>query len=638
MHQEQVQDERLIGIDGGNSETDSVAYFLSQHAANDDRYLHLGNKQPKKGLSAMRCSISRMAVILAQTLCKAILALTIAFGLSACGGGGGGDNSSGSSSSSSSSGGEPRVSYAFTSAQITPGGDLANPKTLKFTWNTESNPDSFRLEVNPDGSSGFISVVDDISGSATSVPVELESLHFTQWSSARYQLVAVKDGEDVSISDALPISNIDNARLVGYFKAPVMKAGNWFGSVITLSPDGETLAVSAANTSFVDESGNSVAGAGTVYLYEKREGGWVQTEQFWASFPTREARFGSSVVISADGNTMAIGAPLESYTPDQEETGAVYFYVRSENGWQPDGKFVSATPTAYARLGTALSLSADGMVLAAGAPTPLLPEGVPGDGYAVVYDRLNELETILTADDSETGDRFGTSLSVSSDGKTVVVGAPYKSVSDEILGVGTVYIFLHGGEEGSWGQVKKYAGVEPWGIYGSPVVLSADGGTLAIGVVRAEDELGEFSSGVFVYKADKDDTGARMWPKPENYQYISAPGSSISPALALSADGSVLVVSRDEAHGSGTGIGSEHNSESRYSGAVDVYRNNELPVYVKASNPESYDLFGIGVSISADGNTLAVGAPGESSCGLGVGGEEKQDDNGCKNSGAVYLY
>jgi hypothetical protein len=58
--------------------------------------------------------------------------------------------------------------------------------------------------------------------------------------------------------------------------------------------------------------------------------------------------------------------------------------------------------------------------------------------------------------------------------------------------------------------------------------------------------------------------------------------------------------------------------------------------YVKASNTEAFDSFGASVALSADGNTLAVGALYEDSNATGIGGD--QTNNSASNAGAVYLY
>jgi len=57
---------------------------------------------------------------------------------------------------------------------------------------------------------------------------------------------------------------------------------------------------------------------------------------------------------------------------------------------------------------------------------------------------------------------------------------------------------------------------------------------------------------------------------------------------------------------------------------------------VKASNTETGDNFGYALALVGDGNTLAVGAPYESSSATGIGGNE--GDSGAPGAGAVYVY
>src|SRR3981081_3474026 len=58
--------------------------------------------------------------------------------------------------------------------------------------------------------------------------------------------------------------------------------------------------------------------------------------------------------------------------------------------------------------------------------------------------------------------------------------------------------------------------------------------------------------------------------------------------------------------------------------------------YIKASNPGEEDKFGDIVALSGDGNTLAVGAPLESSAAKGINGKGANDPG--QSSGAVYVY
>lgn len=113
-------------------------------------------------------------------------------------------------------------------------------------------------------------------------------------------------------------------------------------------------------------------------------------------------------------------------------------------------------------------------------------------------------------------------------------------------------------------------------------------------------------------------------------------------SVGLSADGGSLVVGAPGEDSAARGIGGDQESNAATnSGAVYVFRwsssgNWAQEEYIKASNVDAADDFGESVSISADGTTLAVGAPGEDSAARGIGGE--QESNAEERSGAVYVF
>jgi hypothetical protein len=86
--------------------------------------------------------------------------------------------------------------------------------------------------------------------------------------------------------------------------------------------------------------------------------------------------------------------------------------------------------------------------------------------------------------------------------------------------------------------------------------------------------------------------------------------------------------------------GDEFDNAAPLAGAVYFFRYENggwlQKTYVKASNTDSGDWFGASVALSADGDTLAVGAGFESSSATGVGAP--QTDNSAYRAGAVYLY
>ena len=88
-------------------------------------------------------------------------------------------------------------------------------------------------------------------------------------------------------------------------------------------------------------------GAGAVYVFVTLKGRWVQQAYVKASNPQSHADFGHAVVLSADGNTMAVSAFLESsgakgVNGNQDDhsipqAGAVYVFTRSGTTWTPAG-------------------------------------------------------------------------------------------------------------------------------------------------------------------------------------------------------------------------------------------------------------------------------------------------------------
>ena len=111
--------------------------------------------------------------------------------------------------------------------------------------------------------------------------------------------------------------------------------------------------------------------------------------------------------------------------------------------------------------------------------------------------------------------------------------------------------------------------------------------------------------------------------------------------MAVSADGTTIVVGAPHESSAARGINGNQNDTSLYnSGAVYVFTRRGDSVtqqaYIKASNPGLSDMFGMTVALSADGNTLAVSAPWESSKATGVNGD--QADDSAPQAGAVYVF
>jgi hypothetical protein len=117
----------------------------------------------------------------------------------------------------------------------------------------------------------------------------------------------------------------------------------------------------------------------------------------------------------------------------------------------------------------------------------------------------------------------------------------------------------------------------------------------------------------------------------------SNPGGGFGTSAAFSADATTLVVSAPFESSASVGIDgnqADHSAGAAYvftrTGAVWSQRS-----YVKASNTGTGDNFGFGVALSADGATLAAGAPAESSAATDIDGN--QHDDSAQFAGAAYV-
>lgn len=118
-------------------------------------------------------------------------------------------------------------------------------------------------------------------------------------------------------------------------------------------------------------------------------------------------------------------------------------------------------------------------------------------------------------------------------------------------------------------------------------------------------------------------------------------GDQFGFSVALSGDGGTLAVGAPMESSAANRINGNQADDSAYrAGAVYVYTRSGSTwlqqAYVKASNAGEFDQFGFVVALSGDGNTLAVGAPFESSGAAGINRDQAGDS--VPNSGAVYVF
>ncbi|SCZ68400.1 hypothetical protein [Thiohalomonas denitrificans] len=608
---------------------------------------------------------------------SAALLLFCSLVLTACGGGD--SDGDGSSSPEEPEELETREEPEEPELSLTP----QSIKTFHFGWADVSNETEYRLLENPDGSTGFAQIAtiaadSDSHDLVVSLPKRINASYILQACND----AGCADSAEVAVSGAL----VD---AIGYAKASNTDADDQFGRALSLSADGNTLAVGARQEGSKatgidgDQTDNSASSSGAVYVFTRSGGSaWSQQAYVKASNTETFDRFGSALSLSADGNTLAVGAYGEDSVAtgiggDQGDnsasrSGAVYVFTRSGSDWSQAAYVKASNTEAEDEFGGALSLSADGDTLAVGAHYEgSAATGIDGDegdnaayksGAVYVFTRSDTTwnqQAYVKASNTEDRDRFGVALALSDDGDTLAVGANSEESTatgidgdqaDNSAGAsGAVYVFTRSDTTWSQQAYVKASNAEASDYFGGALSLSADGDTLAVGASGEDsvatgiggdqsDNSASSSGAVYVFTRSGSDWSQGAYVKASNTES----GDMFGGALSLSADGNTVAVGTMNEDSVATGIDGDHTDNSvSSSGAVYVFTRSggsdwSQEAYVKASNTEAYDWFGGVVSLSADGDTLAVGAHGEDSEAAGIDGDQADDLLGM--SGAVYLY
>lgn len=195
----------------------------------------------------------------------------------------------------------------------------------------------------------------------------------------------------------------------------------------------------------------------------------------------------------------------------------------------------------------------------------------------------------------------------------------------------------------------KPTNTEAFDNFGSAIALSRDGTTLAVGALQedsaatgvngdATDNNAPQAGAVYIFVRSGTTWSQQAYLKPLN----TSSGDVFGFSLALSDDGNRLVVGAPLEDGAGTGVNpaSGDVSSTFDAGAAYVFDRAAATwtqtTYLKATNTEAADDFGVAVAISGDGATIAIGAGHEDSAATNVNGN--QTSNTAMDSGAVYIF
>jgi len=195
------------------------------------------------------------------------------------------------------------------------------------------------------------------------------------------------------------------------------------GSSVSLSADGNTAIVGG----YFDGS------AGAAWVWTRSGGIWTQQgNKLVASDATEFAGQGGAVSLSADGNTAIVGG-----FADNNKVGAAWVWTRSGEVWTQQGtKLVGSFAFGKAEQGASVGISADGNIAVVGGPT----DNVNG-GSLWVWTKSGGVWTQqghkLQSNTNSNGQQMGFSLALAGDGKTIIAGAPVDNQA-----VGSAFVFV----------------------------------------------------------------------------------------------------------------------------------------------------------------------------------------------------
>ena len=445
-----------------------------------------------------------------------------------------------------------------------------------------------------------------------------------------------------------------------YIKASNAGTGDFFGYALSLS--GDTLAVGAYNESSNGIQGDdSLNNSGAVYVFERKQNGWVQTAYLKASNPGTEDSFGHALSLS--GDTLAVGAYGEGSSAtgingsqdndDVSASGAVYVFTRNNGQWAQQAYIKASNTGKDDSFGYAVSLDEDTLAVGAYGESSAAT-GIDGDqsansktnsGAVYVFTRNNgqwAQQAYIKASNPDMGDQFGFVVDLEQD--TLVVGANLEDSAatgidgdqsdDSRKNSGAVYVFTR--NNGQWAQQAyiKPSQTEAEDFFGKH--LSLDGDALAVGADGRGQAQGQGlgnTGGVYVFRRDQQGWTQEVFIAPTIFSLNDYFGN----AVAL--EGDLLAVGAYNEGGGSEGIAGDARDNSRLSsGAVYLWERKSngswsQKAYIKSSNTDANDFFG--EALTMERGRLVVGAPGEDSNDQRINGNQRSNSAG--ESGAVYV-
>jgi hypothetical protein len=323
---------------------------------------------------------------------------------------------------------------------------------------------------------------------------------------------------------------------------------------------------------------------GSAYIFKREGANWIQQAKLFADPPRYQGYFGGSVSI--DGNYAIVGSRAQS--------GYAYIFKREGTSWRQEARLFSLLRDGDDHFGCSVSIC-DDYVIAGATGADLVDTTRNERGCAYIFQRNGASwieQAAFTGLDSNAGDHFGSSVSISGDYAFIASEFnydPYNSCT------GSVYVFRR--EDTSWIQQDKLRASDRTmsDSFGSSISISGD--YFVAGAIGS----------TYIFKRD-----GTSWTQQTKLTGLEG---SEGGSVVINGDYIVVGAPYDDDDINGRDSGSAYIFKRA---GTDWIQETKLTAWDGARD----DHFGSSVSI--DGYYIIVGA-------------ENDDDNG-NNSGSVYIF
>lgn len=355
-------------------------------------------------------------------------------------------------------------------------------------------------------------------------------------------------------------------------------ANDEFGHAVSLSADGLTLAVGAWGHDKPHTTLSPQTGMVRIFYWNGAD--WIQKGgDIYGTTHTNYS--GESVSLSADGNTVAIGAPFSS-----SAAGQARIFDWNGTAWIQRGSAIYGTAGSYS--GKSIKIDSSGNTVVVGAWRNSANGYYHGSASVYHWNGVSWVQRGLDLFGEADQDYFGISCDISNDGNTIIIGGHRNDGNSSDAGHARIFDW----DGTAWIQRGTDIDGDIYDFSGWAVSMNGDGNTVAIGTWWQSHD-----NHTRVYYWD-----GTAWTQKGTDILGESSSDGAGASVDLSDDGNIIAIGAVE--NTGDGIGSECGSVRMY-----AWDGSQWNLIGEVNGSGGFDYAGRSVSLNADGSAVAIGSP-----------------------------